>query len=109
MWQNENVVDIDVSLSGIRAGAQQISSIADDVSLASDASIQALSPSAFGLLCSPLLLPPYLGVGGAAMGMITSAAERERRIAEDLREMATEYEEADNSIGRTFNTMERSI
>lgn len=69
--------------------------MAAGVAQARDASGAALSDNAFGLMCSPLFMPAYTLVKGAADAMMDSAEKGLRNSATGLRGTASALEGAD--------------
>lgn len=59
--------------------------VADNVGVAASAARSALSFNAFGVLCSPLLVPIYSNVESAALSMLSSAQTGLERAALGLR------------------------
>jgi len=78
---------------------------ADGVDTAAQAVGQALPTGAFGLMCSPLFLPPYELVAGIEGSVLSSAANAVRAAAANLRTAAGVVSEAESSVTAAMNQM----
>jgi len=76
-----------------RSAGRVVERAAEDVQTARAAGGAALPPDAFGLMCSPLLLPPYLVVAGLVDVVLGSVAEGLRKTATNLDAAAASFEQ----------------
>jgi hypothetical protein len=88
--------EIRVDTTVLRNGANDAEAVSDAIGMALDASAAALAPNAFGLLCSPLLLPAYTIIQSAADLTMGAAADGIRRSAANLRVVANGLDEAED-------------
>lgn len=100
------MLDIDVDLETMRQGASELDVVADNVKACVGAANSALSPNAFGLLCSPVLLPGYEIFRSIAVQMMNETAAMQSRIAQSLRQSADDFEQTDQLVARSFESVE---
>ncbi|MBB6334979.1 type VII secretion target [Schaalia hyovaginalis] len=100
------MTDIDISTDILRTAAYQADSAASQINTARIAAGQALADNAFGLMCSPLLLPLYAPFAAAADAMMSSAASAVSSAAANLRETADDFEDHDDQLVHAFHSVE---
>ena len=87
----------------MRRGAGDALRVADSAGSAGSAgsvgaAVGGLPADAFGLMCSPLLVPAYALLGGAVGAAMTAAGARTQGAALALREAADLMDETDSGI-----------
>lgn len=100
------MLDIDVDLETMRQGASELDVVADNVKVCVGAANSALSSNAFGLLCSPVLLPGYEIFRSLAVQMMNETASMQSSIAQSLRQSADDFEQTDQLVARSFESVE---
>ena len=97
------MIEFEVYPSDLRAHAGHVEQVSSDVKLAVDASQQAsLTDGSLGLMVGPLITGALLIAETAARAALTSSGDAVDRLAQQVREMADDYEAADAEIGDTF-------
>ena len=100
-------ITIDSAL--LDAHAREVERVTDDVRLAIQAAGQTmLSAGAFGLMCS-WMIPPFLGVAGAATATMVSAAGALDQSARDIREVGADFDRAERRASTTFRALASEI
>lgn len=94
--------DISVDPLVISQGASNVRTVASEVSLARQASDAALADGAFGVLCTPLMLAPYLLAKTAADTMMDAGNDALTRAAKALDDTATDFSSTDTDGAGTF-------
>ena len=100
------MTDVDVMVSEIRAHAGRVEEVGNHIDTARSAAGQvSMNAEAYGVLCSPLLVPILGLLEGAGIAGIAASAAAVDGTALALRAMASSYELVDeiaaNSIGST--------
>lgn len=96
-------MNIDISTGEMRSGAQSLRVTADNIRACAQAADAALSSNAFGLLCSPLLLPMYgIFEQGTQMWM-QQIAKTQDKLCEGVEHSADSLDQTDDALGRTFD------
>ncbi len=89
---------IDLTPEHLTRAASDASSAAGEIRTAQQAGDAALADNAFGLMCTPFMLPAYLMVQTAADLLMGSAADSLDRAAGELRVSAAQFQLADSSV-----------
>jgi hypothetical protein len=88
--------EIDVVVSQIRAHAGRVEDVGSDVDTAQSAASQvSMTSEAYGMLCSPLLVPILGALEGAGIAGIAASAKAVDGTALALRAMANSLEVVD--------------
>ena len=87
-----------------RAGAG-LFQVADNVGVAARAGGEALPDNAFGLMCTPFLLPAYSVVETVAETMMVSAQAALERVGRDLRAVGQGFGDVDEQVGASFDQL----
>ena len=85
----------DLDTAQLRAAGREARAVADRVDAARQASGAALPGNAFGLMCSPLLLPAYTVVQSVADALLAAAGSALERGAADLDLVAADFDAVD--------------
>lgn len=101
--------DIQISTETLRAATADARGVADAVRLARDAAGAALPGDAFGLMCSPLFLPLYLPVKATAENLMESCAQALERSAQGLSDVASDFEQHEDSLSHAFDALGRNL
>lgn len=96
---------INIDPGTLRTAAGQADEVASLVTAAKQASGAALSDNAFGLICSPLMLPPYLLVQAAADLMMASASKAVSTSAQNLIDAAARFELTDEGSASNISAL----
>ncbi|MDR1710491.1 MAG: hypothetical protein LBR58_01305 [Propionibacteriaceae bacterium] len=97
------MTDIHVEPELWRDAATSLDWAATDIQTAKDAAVLALEPNAFGLMCSPLLLPIYSLVELAAVACMSQSQQALRNTASNIRTAVSTLETNDTSTGYNFD------
>jgi hypothetical protein len=102
------MTDVDVVVSQIRAHAGRVEDVADHVDTARSAASQvSMAGEAYGMLCSPLLVPILGALEGAGIAGISAGAAAVDGTAMALRTMATSLEVVDDIASNRINAAGR--
>ena len=100
-------ITIDSAL--LDAHARQVEQVAGDVRLAIQAAGQTmLSAGAFGLMCA-WMIPPFLGVAGAATATMVSAAGALDQSARDIRAVGADFDKVEQRASTKFRALTSEI
>lgn len=84
--------DIEIVADGIREHARRVEEAARGVDVAANAGQQvSLNPTAYGMLCGPILYPTLLGIEEMAVHSTRKAGRALDETSMKLREMAGNY------------------
>jgi hypothetical protein len=88
---------LEIQPSQLTTAAQQARSAAAAVNGARQATGAALPDNAFGIMCSPLLLPIYITAQAAADTLMDSASSAVTRAADELDKTAEAFTQTDQA------------
>lgn len=97
------------SFSGVRECAGRVVGVCEGLVLVGQAVGLSMPGRPFGLMCSPLLLPPYVGVSTQVEMGVGVVCERLEGAAESLRVMAREFEETDERVAQGFDALSAGL
>ncbi len=100
--------DLSVAPDAWRSARTNVDAAASTVDTARDAGSQALPDGAFGLMCSPLLLPAYSMVAGVAEQLLSSVANGLRETETNLGLAVANFENTEQEVADTFKQLTRS-
>ena len=102
-----DLIVIDSAL--LDAHATNVEAVEADVRLAIQAAGQTmLSAGAFGLMCS-WMIPPFLGVAGAATATMVSAAGALDQSARDIRAVGADFDKAEERASKKFQALKSEL
>ncbi|GEM_PF-1178271 len=102
--------EFQISPEGLRTHANHLGEVRDGVELAVEASGEAsISDGSLGMMIGPLVVGGLWLAETAACAVIGAAGDSVDRLAEQVREVAADFESSDQAVGEDFSGVQDEI